>query len=193
MNLKILVAEAQEILRVGLCTLLKSDSRVSEVHEAIHAKDLQHCLTHYKADLIIVNQDLLADISVLETKNFVVLATEPNITSLKAAYEYGARGYLSVNASAELLRSMLRPTRDAFLIEPTLVPLIMDYLFDKKESYTSNRTLLTPREREIVNLLHEGYDKVSIARKLCITETTLKTHLKNIAKKRTLAAHLRMK
>jgi DNA-binding NarL/FixJ family response regulator len=185
MNLKVLIAEKQEVLRVGLRSILISDSRVSEVYEAASEKELQRHLSSCKPDLIVVNQDLLADISILQTKNFVILATEPKIAKLKAAYEYGARGYLSVNASAELLRTMLRPTKSSFLIEPTLVPAVMEYVFDRRVLPALNETLLTPREREIVCLLREGYDRSSIARRLCIADTTLKTHIKNITKKRT--------
>ncbi|BCL80801.1 DNA-binding response regulator [Ktedonobacteria bacterium brp13] len=187
MSLKVLIAEAQEVLRIGLRSILTSDTRVSEVHDVRDERNLHLYLANNKPDLVIVNQNLLADISILQTKNFVILAVEPNITTLKAAYEYGARGYLSVNVSAELLRTLLRPSKDAFLVEPTLVPAVMEFVFDKQIPAVPNETLLTPREKEIVRLLRKGYDRSSIARQLCITETTLKTHMKNIAKKRSTA------
>jgi DNA-binding NarL/FixJ family response regulator len=184
MKLKVLIAEDQEVLRIGLRAILTADTRVSEVYEVRNERDLQQYLSGCELDLIVVNQDLLADISLLQEQNFVILAAEPQMAKLKAAYEYGACGYLSVNVSAELLCTMLRPSENTFLIEPTLVPIVMEYVFDRRITPTFNEILLTPREREIVCLLREGYDKSSIARKLCIAETTLKTHIKNIAKKR---------
>lgn len=184
MNLKVLIAEAQEVLRVGLRSILASDPRVSEVYEAIDERDLQRYLSSYKPDLIVVDQELLRDISILQTKNFVVLAAEPNMTMLKAAYEYGARGYFSIDVSAELLCTILRPVKKAFLIEPTLVPMVMEYVVDQGISPFTNQAMLTPREREISRLLRKGCDRTSIARQLCIAEATLKTHIKNIAKKR---------
>ena len=65
----------------------------------------------------------------------------------------------------------------------------MEYVFDRKTSPAHNETSLTPREREIVRLLREGLDRSSIARRLCIAETTLKTHMQNIAKKRSTVGH----
>lgn len=187
MNLKVLVAEAQEVFRAGLRSILISDKRVSEVCEVVNETELQRALSNCQPDLIVVSQELLTDISILRAENFVILAAEPNMTKLKAAYEYGARGYLSVNVSAELLCTMLRPTKNAFLIEPGLVPKVMEYIFDIRLFPSTNNPLLTPREREIVGLLREGYDRSSIAERLCIAETTLKTHIKNISKKRVTA------
>ena len=189
MSLKVLIAEAQEVLRIGLRSILTSDTRVSEVHDVIDENTLQRYLSSNKADLIIVNQDLLRDISILQAKNFVILAAEPDMAKLKDSYEYGACGYLSINVSDELLRTLLCPTKNAFLIEPTLVPIVMEYVFDRKTSPAHNETSLTPREREIVRLLREGLDRSSIAKRLCIAETTLKTHMQNIAKKRSTVGH----
>lgn len=191
MNLKILIAESQEVLRTGLRFILTSDIRVSEVHEAINERDMQQYLAQYKPDLIVVNQDLLADLSILQTNNFVVLANEPKMANLKTAYEYGACGYLSVNVSAELLCTMLNSTKNAFLIEPTLVPMVMEYAFDRRISPVLNEIVLTPREREIACLIREGCNQSHIAEQLCIAETTLKTHIKNITKKRSTAVHTR--
>ena len=190
MGLKVLIAEAQEVLRIGLCSILNSDTRVAEVYDVTDENTLQHYLASNRVDLIIVNQDLLRDISILQTKNFVVLAAEPNMTKLKVSYEYGARGYLSVNVTTELLRTTLHPTNNAFLIEPTLGPSIMECVFDRKTPSTSHESMLTSREREIIWLLQEGYDRSSIAKYLCIAETTLKTHMKNIAKKRSATAYI---
>ncbi len=39
---------------------------------------------------------------------------------------------------------------------------------------------LSPREREIVKLLREGLDRRTIAKQLCISETTLKKHIQHI-------------
>lgn len=182
MSLKILIVEAQEILRVGLRSILAVDPRVSEIYEATNEKEMHRYLSNCKPDLIIANQDLLVDIAVLRAKRFVILANELNLAKLKGAYESGAIGYLSVNVSSDLLCSLLGKEK-TFFIEPALVPMVMEYIFNRNVSPFLDETLLTPREKEIVQLLREGVDRASIARQLCIAEATLKTHLKNIAKK----------
>lgn len=183
MSLKILIAEAREIFRIGLRSVLAADMRVSEIYEASNEREMQGYIMNCAPDLIIVNQDLLLDIAVLRAKHFVLIAYELDLFKLKEAYEVGASGYLSYNVSSELLSSLLS-LKHTFLIEPTLVPKVMEYLFKQSGSPLLDENLLTPREKEIVDLLHEGIDRASIARQLCIAEATLKTHLKNIAKKR---------
>ncbi len=185
MSLKIVIAETQEVLRLGLRSILAADVRVSEVYEVMDERELQRSVLRYAPDLIVVNQDLVVDISILHTERFVIIANELDLAKLKAAFEYGAAGYLSVNVSAALLCNLLCSNPPAFLIEPALVPLVMEHVFNQKHSPLLDETLLTPREKEIVLLLREGIDRSSIASQLCITEATLKTHLKNIARKHT--------
>lgn len=182
MGLNILIAEQHEVLGVGLCTIFAEDPRVSNVHKVTTEEDLQVYIGQNTPDLIVVNQSLLRNISALQSENFVVLATDPSITFLKAAYKYGARGYLSINVSAGLLRTLLRPTKNSFLLEPILVPWVMPYIFDKAH-YSVESESLTPREKEIVGLLCEGFDEVGIAQLLCIADLTLKTYIKNIVRK----------
>lgn len=129
MTFNILIVESQDVLRIGLRSILASDPRVSEIYEARDEEDLRSYLSGYELDLVVVNQEMLADISTLRMKNFVILAAELSITKLKAAYMRGASGYLSVNASAELLCTMLCLGKSSFLIEPTFVPAVMEHIF----------------------------------------------------------------
>lgn len=183
MRVKVLVAEAQKILRIGLRSILAADSRVSEVYEAINEREMQHYIVAYRPDLIVVNRDLLRDVAALRTKRFVIITNELNLIQLKEAYESDASGYLSVNVSSKVLCSLLCLPHQAFLIEPALIPTLMDHVLSRNIPPLLDETLLTSREREIVCLLRKGVDRASIASQLCISEATLKTHLRNIAKK----------
>lgn len=187
MSSVVLIVEPNEVVRAGLCTIFAEDPRVSNVYEVTHEQDLQSKLSHNKSALVVVNQTLVRDVSTLKTKNLVILATKLDIQLLKAAYKHGARGYLSVSVSAELLRATLQLTENTFLIEPAFVPSIMDHISDNVD-LPLQEGRLTPREREIVSLLRDGRDKFSIAKKLGISDLTLKTHIKNIEKKRTKRA-----
>ncbi|GHO60142.1 response regulator transcription factor [Ktedonobacter robiniae] len=181
MTLSVLVAEAQDVLRAGLRAIFTGDCRVTRVDEVTTEKEAKQHLLANQFDLVVMNQSLLTDPSCL-AKNVVLLAAEPDIAVLKEAYKCGALGYLSVNVSSELLKTMLHPAGHAFLIEPTLIPWVMEYILHQSVTMVRH-DLLTPREREIVGLLREGVDRPSIAKQLSIAETTLKTHIKNISKK----------
>lgn len=183
MGQNILIAEPCELLRIGLRTIFAADQRVSNIHEAMTNRGLELHLRNHGVDLVVVNQSLITDVTRLPMGNFVILTSKLDMGILKAAYKHKGRGYLLEQVSADLLRTVLDRRENAFLIEPSLMPWIMDGLFGNTFS-TLNEELLTPREKEIIALLRDGLDRPTIARTLCIAEATLKTHIKNIARKR---------
>jgi len=181
----ILLAEPCELLRIGLRTTFSEDQRVTHIHEATTNKGLETHIRSHPVDLVVVNQSLLTNVSILPRGKFIILTSKLDLAILKAAYEHKCRGYLSERVSAELLRTVLDCDEDEFLIEPSFAPYVMDGFFGNSFS-TLNEELLTPREKEIIDLLRQGLDRPTIARTLCIAETTLKTHIKNIARKRAI-------
>jgi DNA-binding NarL/FixJ family response regulator len=183
MGQNILIAESCELLRIGLRTIFAEDQRVSNIHEATTNKGMEFYLRSHGVDLVVVNQSLITDVLHLPVGNFVILTSKLDMSILKAAYQHKGRGYLSEQVSAELLRTVLDRHENAFLIEPSLTPWVMDVLFGNAFTII-NQDLLTPREREIITLIRNGLDRPTIAKTLCIAETTLKTHIKNIARKR---------
>lgn len=184
---KVLIAEPNEILRCGLRSLLIADERISSVQEATSFEEFQVKVWCCPPDLTIIDQSLLKERAVLAKGNFVILATEPDISVIKSAYKNGVRAYLSKNSSAELLRIALGCERGSFLIDPTFLSKVFSCLFDQ-EYPAFDDSILTRREREIISLLREGIDRRAIAQRLHIAEATLNTHIKNINRKRKKAA-----
>lgn len=185
MGYAVLIAEPTELTRIGLKTIFAGDRRVSHIYEAATGGCLETQLRHYAVDLVIANQLLVTDVALLPKGKFVILTAKPDMITLRTIYRQKGCGYLSVNVSAKLLLTVLDHRENAFLLEPVLAPWIMDRLFG--DAFVSlQEELLTPREREIINLLRLGLDRTTIAENLCIAETTLKTHIKNIMHKRKL-------
>ena len=185
MGQNILIIEQNDIFRAGLRALFTADSRVASVYEETSLKNMS-VLQAQPIDLILVNRALIADTFPFSNRNTVIIAHEHSITALKEAYDYGAIGYMTNNASEGFLKALLQLNKESFLLEPAFTPLLMNYLFDTTGTSTVKDDLLTPREREIVQLLRMGIDRKNIAKKLHIAQTTLKTHMKNIAHKREL-------
>jgi DNA-binding NarL/FixJ family response regulator len=182
MGLKVLVAEPHDVLRIGLLAIFEKDERVSYTYEVTNEEDLYTHLSRHQLDLLVIDQSLVTEVTLFPRHKFVILAEKPSIEHLKATFRHDGRGYLSTNVSAELLCTMLSPAENSFLIEPTLVPWILEQIFGPEEMFLQE-DLLTPREKEIVLLLREGNNYPTIAKKLGIAETTLRTHMKNISKK----------
>jgi DNA-binding NarL/FixJ family response regulator len=183
MELIILIAEPREILRTGLRTIFANDKRVVQIYEARTQRELEQHINSRSFDLVVVNQHLITDISLLPRGQFVILTPELDIAWFQEAYEHGARAYLLENASADLFLATLSCREGAFLIEPHLATYIIEHI-SSDTRFAVNCDLLTPREKEIVDLLRKGVDRHTIAQQLCISDATLKTHIKNIMRKR---------
>jgi DNA-binding NarL/FixJ family response regulator len=183
MSFRILIAEPRDILRTGLHTIFARDERVTTLYEASNSEELQKHLRSSPIDLIIVNQAMVSDITTLPSHRFALLTPEFNITTFLMAYKHGAKGYLLENSQAELFRTLLSLPYGTFLIEPSLTANIVEYLTNDARLLVDEE-LLTPRERQIVGLLREGIDRPTIAQQLNISGATLKTHIKNIFRKR---------
>ena len=183
MKLSLLIADPCDILRAGLRTIFAHDKRIAMLYEASNAEELQKHLQSGLIDLVIANQIIVPDITILPSHHFVLIASEFNIATFLTASKHGAKGYLLEASQAELFRTLPGLPAGAFLIEPSLTINIVENL-TKNTRFLFKEELLTPREKEIVCLLREGVDRHTIAQKLSISATTLKTHIKNISRKR---------
>jgi DNA-binding NarL/FixJ family response regulator len=182
MERDVLIAEPSEILRAGLQAVLTGDKCVVRIHEAATKEELYTQLHSKSLDMIVVNQSLMTDISILPRGRFVILTAALDKDFFQRAYRHGARGYLLESTSTELLRTALSLEEGSFLIDPALAPLILDH-FSSGLRFPIQDHLLSPKEKEVIGLLREGLDRKGIAQKLHISDTTLKTHIKNIRSK----------
>ena len=190
-EMQILIAEPRDILRVGLRNIFVEDPRVSEVYEAATTEQLQQYINSSLLDLVVVHQVLITDLTLLPPGKVVMLVTEPDIRTFINACEHKVRGYLSDQVSMEVLRMMLSPAQESCLLDPMLTPWFVRCLSDEGATEAYEYEYLSPREREIFDLLHQGFDRRAIARQLHISESTLKTHVKNITFKREMAIRAR--
>lgn len=182
MGQKVLIAEHREVIRTGLRTIFEKDIRIADIYEVDSSEDLQRYLSH-PLDLVIIHQSLVSNIEILPVGKFVLLVDKPNIEMLTAAYEHSARGYLSENVSVDLLLTIINPKSDAFLLDPTFFPWLIAYVLNENKDKREVECL-SPREREVVSLLKKGMNRRSVAQQLHISEATLKTHIKNINRKK---------
>jgi DNA-binding NarL/FixJ family response regulator len=182
MKREVLIAEPSEILRAGLQAVLIGDKDVIQLHEAATNEELSTQLCSKSFDMVVVNQSLITDISMLPRGRFVILTAVLDRAVFQRARKHGARGYLLESISADLLRIALCLKEECFLIDPAIAASILES-FSPGLPFPIQDHLLSPREKEIVGLLRGGMDRKRIAQTLYISETTLKTHIKNIKRK----------
>ncbi len=189
MGHSVVIAVIDDIVRIGLHAIFKEAMQVSDIQDVVSNKELQTLLTSHTIDMVVIDQALDFNLNILPQGRFVILAIEPEISLLQAAYKHGARGYLSLHASKELLHMALDSTKKSFLIDPTMTSWIMPYLTNITP-YDLKYVDLTQRQREVDQLIREGLSRHAIAEQLSIADSTVKTHLKHIYQKRRQAQQI---
>ncbi len=113
----------------------------------------------------------------------VVFTMYKNPAYVYEAMNTGASGYILKSATKDELVRAIRAVHQGsgFLQAEVTKPLLLRLAADAKVE--SDRTNLTLREIEIVELLAEGHGNRDIARLLSISEETIKTHLRRIYEK----------
>ncbi|GHO70181.1 DNA-binding response regulator [Ktedonobacter sp. SOSP1-52] len=182
MEQRILIAEPREVIRTGLRVILERDEQIKDIYEAFTSEDLRKLLHSYSCDLIIVHQSLASECTVLPMSKFILLVDEPDMDLFVKAYRHKVRGYLSTSLSSDLLFAAIHTTKDSCLLDPVFLPWFMEHMFTyMQDAHEFNS--LSPREREVAQLIKNGIDRRSIAQQLHISEATLKTHIKNMVRK----------
>jgi two-component system response regulator DevR len=119
-------------------------------------------------------------------KILVIIATE-EVGPLVEALEAGASGYLTKSASIwDLLEAARSVCRGEAVIPPRMLGPLLEALVGQRterDEALERLSSLTRREREVMLLLGDGYDKDAIAGRLVISPHTARTHVHNILAK----------
>ena len=192
---RIVIAEDHTILREGLRVLLSSHPDLEVVGEAVDGREAIRRVDEAAPDLVLLDlsmprmngMDAIREIrrGSPETK-ILALTVHKAEEYVLSALEAGADGYALKDAThAELLtaiRSVLAGKR--YLSPGVSEKVIEGYLAGKKAQTTrSPWDSITPREREVLKLIAEGYKNKKIADILCISVKTVEKHRANIMEK----------
>jgi DNA-binding NarL/FixJ family response regulator len=111
---------------------------------------------------------------------FLFLSRDVSDEARMAAIQAGASAYLHKSSdSAELIDAIRRVARGESLISPASIAKLLSRNRDRD----SLRESLSPREREVLQLVADGIPTRQVALKLGISYTTVRTHLRSISAK----------
>jgi DNA-binding NarL/FixJ family response regulator len=124
----------------------------------------------------------------------VFLSADSSEDALMAAIESGASGYLVKSGAAAQVADAVRRAAEGEMLIPaaTLAGLLARQRQRQREeaAFQHMAGQLTPREREILQLMAQGLDNRAIAERLFISFTTVRGHVQNILEK--LEAHSKL-
>ncbi len=184
--MRIILADDHTLMRAGIRALLENIAGVEVIAEASDGAQVLHLLKTQPPDI------LLTDIAMpgmngLQTaacvaKEFpgvrvIILSMHANEEYVCQAMQVGAAGYLLKDADPGELERALRAVAagETYLTPAISKHVISDYLRRVSGEKTSPEPL-TPRQREILQLIAEGKSTKEMARILQISAKTVETH-----------------
>lgn len=192
---RIVIAEDHTILREGLRALLSSHPDLEIAGEAEDGRDAIRCTEKVRPDLILMDLSMpkmhgleaIREIRrrIPETK-VLVLTVHKTEEYILATLEAGAAGYVLKDAThAELVTAIKTVLGGKPYLSPAISErVIQGYLEGKKgKKIDTSWDTLTPREREMLKLIAEGYKNKEIAEIMCISVKTAEKHRANLMKK----------
>ena len=188
MPIRVLIADDHEVVRKGLRGFLELDSELKIVGEAADGEAALRMAKEFRPDVVLMDllmpvMDGIAATSAIrhELPNTEVLALTSVLEEslVIQAVQAGAIGYLLKDTDAPKLRKAIKAAAAG---EVQLSPAAAAMLMHKVKAPRSPETL-TERETEVLRELARGKSNKEIADVLFISETTVKTHVRNILQK----------
>jgi DNA-binding NarL/FixJ family response regulator len=186
---KILIADDHAVVRAGLRTLLESRSGWEVCAEAADGRDAVEKATKWKPDVAVmdIGMPLLNGVEAARRIRKASAHTEVLILTMhesddlvQQVVEAGARGYILKDDADKILLAAVDAVRQHKPYFSTRVSGSRETANGAAEPQRASRSRLTPREREIVQLLAEGKSNKEVASLLGISVNTAEAHRANI-------------
>jgi DNA-binding NarL/FixJ family response regulator len=190
----ILVADDHPIFRFGLCALLRSHLGWEICGEAADGRDAVQKCKQLKPDLLILDicmpelNGLEAARQVLKhnpDQAILVLTAVDSEDTIRECLEAGIRGWVfKSEATRDLMTAVEALQQQKTIFSSRVSEMIMDgYKRYRVTPVPDKLTRLSPREREVVQLVTEGKASKQIAAILSMSLSTAETHRSNILRK----------
>ena len=191
---RILVADDHEVVRRGVCALLEGHAGFEVCDEAVDGRDAVEKAKHSLPDVVILDIgmpglngfDAARQIrSVSPDSEVLILTMHESEQVIREVLAAGARGYvLKSDAGRDLITAVEALSRHKTFFTSRVAEMVLQkYLEGSPELVKSEATSLTPREREVVQLVAEGRTNKEVATTLNISVKTAETHRTNIMRK----------
>jgi DNA-binding NarL/FixJ family response regulator len=193
MTIRIVVADDQDLVRAGLCGILATAEDLVIVGEAATGREAVDVVRERRPDVVLMDVRM-PDMDGLAATRLIVRDTDARVVVLTtfdldeyviAALEAGASGFLLKDTPSTRLHEAVRiiASGDA-LLSPSVTRTVIDRLRTPRERRSrASLTGLTPREREILDLVARGMSNAEVAADLHITTGTVKTHVGHLLTK----------
>ena len=202
---KVLVVHRTGFVRSGVLSLIAQSLQFVACGETDEAPLARELFLRHKPKLVLLGLTLRGGDGFQLIKDFcklepaaatLVLSQRNDALSIRRAFRAGARGYLTLDAAAEMVRAFDEISAGRVYVGASVLPLILsNFAAGTKGSRGSDINSLSDRELEIFSFIGRGFSVSELAIELHVSVKTIETHQMRIKEKLALhsAAELRQK
>jgi DNA-binding NarL/FixJ family response regulator len=204
-KIRILVIEDNRLLREGITVMLKRQSDMSVVATFGNGENILATMHKLKPTLVLLdlglrNQNSLQIVKLIKREmpftKVIVMDLIPAQSDVLEFVQAGVSGFILKDATINDFLKTIRSVSDgAQVLPPHLTGSLFSQIIDlavasSKPSLITESVRMTKRERQVIELIADGFSNKEIAHKLHISTYTVKSHVHNILEK--LALHTRV-
>ncbi|MGH2586565.1 MAG: response regulator [Dehalococcoidia bacterium] len=188
---RILIVDDHPTLREGLRAILDTQDDFEVVGEAANGEEAAVKVESLRPDVVLMDLEMPVLDGVEATRRIhdrlpaipvIVLTAFDTDDRIIGAVEAGAQGYLLKGATRDEIFRAIRVTRQGgTLLQPAIASKLLRHVNTPRAAHGPET--LSPREREVLTLLVDGLMNKEIARRLTVSERTVKFHVASILSK----------
>lgn len=185
----VLIVEDHQVVAEGLAALINAQSDMEVVGHAGSVAESVARAAEFKPDLVLIDFRLTdgtgADAAVAirqirpDTK-LIFLTREDSDAARFAALESGASAFIHKSRAAQEVVDAIRTVSTGGSL---FTPRTIAQLLNNRREIETQLERLTPREKEVLRMMAEGTSSRDIAKKLGISYTTVRTHIRSLGSK----------
>jgi DNA-binding NarL/FixJ family response regulator len=193
MKIKIILVDDHKILREGICSLVKGFPDMEVVGEAADGISALKLVEELSPDVVIMDISMPELNGIDATRQIIAKHLGVKVIALSMHYDKqfvseifkaGASGYLLKDCAFDEMEHAIRVVIDnKTYINPQIASLVVESLVTQPAATTTNTqsfSLLTKREKEILQLIAEGNSTKQIASQLSVSAKTIESHRRQV-------------
>jgi DNA-binding NarL/FixJ family response regulator len=195
-RVSVMLVDDDGLMREGLRAVLSSDDRIEVTGEAENGRIAVQRARHLRPDVVLMDIRMPELDGIAATEQLIAATPEAQVVILTTfeedeyilgALRAGASGFLLKRSSPEdLIAAIHTVAAGDALLSPSVTRRVIDRMATQPvvgDGTGARLDELTPREREVLELIAQGLSNREIAAELTVEETTVKSHVKRVLMK----------